>query len=217
MRILCLVLICITFISQSFAEAETVKTKNPVNIKLIYKQGHLINIGEEALLSVEIVSPFYRYLGDILKEEKINVSDIKTKFTVQYTIRAWIGEYETMSETFIPTLDSRGPDVGLDVKVCLEDKNLFIKVTSVDKITDIFIEILQDIPIKISEDRVRYTLSSVGIMGQNLKRGPEAKFKLYLLTDQDFYKVPIQITYVFQGSLYDKIFTFSFKKEYFLK
>ena len=215
MRILCAILICITFISQLFAEEEAIKTKKLV--KLIYKEDHLINIGEEDLLRAEIITPFYRYLGDILKEEKINVSDIKTKFIVQYTIKAWIGEYETMSETFIPISDSRGPDVGLDVKVCLEDKSLLVKVTSVDKITDIFIEILQDIPIKISDERVRYILSNVGTMGQNLKRGPEAKFKLYLFTHQDFYKVPIQITYVFQGSVYNKVFTFSFRKEDFFE
>jgi len=77
------------------------------------------------------------------------------------------------------------------------------------------LEILSDIPIKISDDRTRFVLSSVGVRGQNLKRGPEADFKLYLLVDQKFYKVPVQITYVFGGCAYDKFFIFSFKKEEF--
>lgn len=213
MRILCLIAAFFIAINLSFAEEEAPKMKNL--IKLIYKDGHLMNIGEEDLLRAEIISPFYRYLGDIEKDKTVNVKDIKTKFTVRYTIKQWIGEYETMIETFMPIFDSKGPDVGLDVKVELIDKSLVIKVASVDRITDIFIEILQDIPIKISDERVRYILSNVGIMGQNLKKGPEARFRLYLLTEQDFYKVPIQITYIFQGSNYDRIFTFSFRKEDF--
>jgi hypothetical protein len=120
-----------------------------------------------------------------------------------------------MKESFIPIVDSKGPDVGLDVQAELKGDTLSIKVSAVDKISGIFIEVLSDIPIKISDDRTRYILSNVGVRGQSLKRGPEADFKLYLLTEQEFYKVPIQITYVFQGCVYDKFFTFSFKREEF--
>jgi len=140
---------------------------------------------------------------------------IKTKFTVQYTAKQWIGEYEIMKETFIPEIKTKTPPAVLDVKAQLKGNTLSIKVSSQDKISDIFIEILSDIPIKISDDRTRFVLSSVGVRGQNLKRGPEADFKLYLLVDQKFYKVPVQITYVFGSCVYDKFFIFSFKKEEF--
>jgi hypothetical protein len=120
-----------------------------------------------------------------------------------------------MKESFIPIVDSKGPDVGLDVQAELKGDTLSIKISAVDKISDIFIEVLSDIPIKISDDRTRYILSNVGVRGQNLKRGPEAEFKLYLLTEQKFYKVPVQITYVFQGGVYDKFFTFSFQRQEF--
>ena len=212
-RTLCLIAAFFIAINPSFAEEEAVKTKNLT--KLIYKDGHLINVGEEDLLRVEIISPFYRYLGDIEKDKSVNIPDVKTKFTVRYTIKQWIGECETMTQSFIPVFDTKGPDAGLEVNINLKDDTLSVKVTSIDKISDISIEILSDIPIKISSDRVRYVLSNVGIIGQSLQSGPESTFKIHLLTDQDFYKVPIQITYIFQGSHYDKMFTFSFRKEDF--
>jgi len=214
MRTLCaILLVFFTVTGLSFAEEEAKATKRL--IQLIYKEGYLVNVGEEDLLGVEIINPFYRYIGNIPKGKRVNVTDIKTKFSVQFTARQWIGGYEVMSQTFIPVINSKGPDVGLDIEVELERDTLFVKVSSADKITDIFIQILSDIPIKISDDRTRYILSSVGVRGQNLKRGPEAIFTLYLLSEQDFYTVPIQITYVFQGCVYDKVFTYSFKKEDF--
>jgi hypothetical protein len=215
MRTPCLIVAFFIAINLSFAEEEPLKTR--ALIKLIYKDGYLINVGEEALLRVEIIDPFYRYLGDIEKDKTVNIKDVKTKFTVRYTIRAWIGEYETMTQSFIPVFDTKGPDPGLEVNVDLKGDILSIKVTSIDKITGIFIEILSDIPIKISNDRIRYVLSNVGVVGQSLQSGPEATFKIVLLIDQDFYKVPIQISYIFQGSNYDKIFTFSFRREDFKK
>src|SRR3989338_6198763 len=105
MRILCLIAAFFIAINLSFAEEEVPKAKNLT--KLIYKDGHLINIGEEDLLRAEIISPFYRYLGDIEKDKTVNIKDIKTKFTARYTIKQWIGEYETMTETFIPIFDSK--------------------------------------------------------------------------------------------------------------
>jgi hypothetical protein len=214
MRTLCAILLVLfTVIGSLYAEEGAKVTKRL--IQLIYEEGYLVNVGEEDLLGVEIINPFYRYIGNIPKGKRVNVTDIKTKFIVQFSARQWIGGYEVMSETFIPVISSKGPDVGLDVNVELKGDTLFIKVSSVDKITDIFIQILSDIPIKISDDRTRYILSSVGVRGQNLKRGPEATFTLYLLSDQDFYTVPIQITYIFQGCVYDRVFTYSFKKEDF--
>ena len=213
MRRLCVILIFFTGISLSFAESEVKQTRKL--IKLIYKEGYLINQGEQDLLRAEITAPFYRYLGDIPQGAKVNVSDIKTKFTVQYTAKQWIGEYEIMKETFIPEIKQKAHPASLNVQTKLKGNTLSVKVSSQDKISDIFIEILSDIPIKISEDRTRFVLSSVGVRGQNLKRGPEADFKLYLLVDQKFYKVPVQITYVFGSCAYDKFFIFSFKKEEF--
>jgi len=195
--------------SQLYAQANSAFTKKL--IKLIYRDGFLINQGQEDLLNVEIVSPFYMYLGAIRKNKSVNVSHVKTKFVVQYTARQWLGEYEIMKQTFIPLILGVDLDVGLGLKAYLKGSNLKIMVTSRKKITDTFIEILSDIPIKISDDRVRYVLSSVGVSGQNLKRGPIVNFKLHLLADQEFYKVPIQVTYVYGGASYDKVFFFSFK------
>lgn len=213
MKIFGPVLIFFITLNLLYAKEEP-KAKNPM-AKLIYEQGYLINIGDKDILRLAITSPFYKYLGYIQKGKRVNVSYVKNKFTVQYTVRPWIGEYETMEQTFIPVFDSSGPDVGLDVKADLKGDILTVKVSSVEKIKSIYIEILSDIPIKVSNERIRYILSNVGVAGQSLNSGPEAKFKLNLLTEQDFYKVPIQITYVFQGSVYDKVFTFSFRKEQF--
>lgn len=213
MRLICVILICFITIGLLYAEEEdkTYFTKS----KLIYDGKYLINTGEKDLLHLEVIFPFYRYLGNLKQGQRINISFIKTKFTVQYTIKEWIGEYKTMKETFIPLIEPQGPDVGLDVKADLKGDILTISVTSAEKIQDIFIEVLSDIPVKISNDRVRYVLSNVGVVGQNLKRGPQADFKLYLITDQPYYKVSIQITYVFHGAVYDRVFSFSFRKEDF--
>jgi hypothetical protein len=207
-----LAVFCLSAASLYADEAE--KTLKRI-AKLVYEEGFLINAGEEDLLRVEIISPFYRYLGNIQKGRKINISDIKTKFTVQYTIKQWIGEYETMKETFTPVFNNQGPDVGLEVICSLDKDTLTVKVTSNEKISGVFIEILSDIPIKISNDRIRYILSAVGVSGQSLQKGPEAGFKLYLISDLAYYKVPVQITYIFQGSVYDRVFFFSFRKEDF--
>ncbi len=209
-----LILIALCLTANLFCADEAEKVSKRI-AKLVYEEGFLINAGEEDLLRVEIISPFYRYLGDIPKGRKINVSDLKTRFTVQYTIKQWIGEYETMNETFIPAFNNQGPDVGLEVICSLDKDTLTVKVTSNEKISGVFIEILSDIPIKISNDRIRYILSAVGVSGQSLQKGPEAGFKLYLISDLAYYKVPVQITYIFQGSVYDRVFFFSFKKEDF--
>ncbi|MEW6008229.1 MAG: hypothetical protein AB1629_01155 [Candidatus Omnitrophota bacterium] len=208
-------LILILFIATSLLYAEEEQKTYSPKSKLIYDGRYLINTGKKDILHLEIIFPFYRYLGGLKQGQRINVSNIKTKFTVQYTVKEWIGEYKTMKETFVPLIEPKGPDVGLDVKADLKGDILKIKVSSAEKIQDIFIEILSDISVKISNDRIRYVLSSVGVVGQNLKRGPEADFKLYLITDQPYYKVSIQITYVFQGAVYDKVFSFSFRKEDF--
>ena len=183
--------------------------------KLAYKDGSLVNVGAEALLRVEIVEPFYRYIGDIAAGQKAPIPDIATKFTVQYSAKKWLGGYETMKETFIPGLSSKGPAVGLDIKTCLRGDILIVKVFSEEEISAVFIEILSDIPVRISEDRVRYVLSSVGVEEQNIKRGPEARFRLCLLQEQEFYKVPIQVTFVYKEVVYDKMFFFSFKRKEF--
>ena len=120
-----------------------------------------------------------------------------------------------MKKTFIPEFEATGLEHGLKVITNLIGDLLNVKVTSPEKIKDIFIEILSDIPIKISEDRVRYILSSVGVKGQNLKIGPVANFRLYLINDRPFYKVPVDISYVYNGLIHERVFFFSFTKEEF--
>ena len=216
MRLLCIILI-ILFIGIGLLGAKEDSRQTKRLIKLIYsEEGCLVNAGEEDILNVEIISPFYRYIGNMAKEKRVDVSDIKTKFIVQYTARQWLGGYETMTESFIPLIKQHTEDIGLDIKAELKKNVLIVNVYSKDKISDIFIEVLSDIPIKISNDRVRYVLSSVGVEGQNLKRGPHAEFRLSLLSYQEFYAVPIQVTYVFEGRVYNQVFTFSFRTKDFI-
>lgn len=215
MRSLCLILVIICFTAINLSGAEEEETAGRRASQLIYEEGHLINRSGKDILDLAVVSPFYKYIGNIPKGEKINVSYIKNRFTVEYAISPWKGEYKIMKESFTPEFSAKGPDAGLDIEVKLNGDLLVVKAAAVEKINDIFIEVLSDIPIKISEDRTRYILSSVGVRGQNLKRGPQASFKIDLLIDQEFYKVPIQITYLFQGGVYDKVFFFSFRKEDF--
>ncbi len=211
MRPLCIILV-ILFIGIGLLGAKEDTTQTKKLIKLIYSEdGYLANAGEEDILRVEITSPFYRYIGNMPRGKMVDISDIKTKFTVQYTARQWLGGYEIMTQSFIPVIGRHAKDAGLDIKAELRKNVLIVDVKSESEISDIFIEILSDIPIKISNDRVRYILSSVGAIGQNLKRGPNAEFKLTLLNYQEFYIVPIQITYVFEGRVYNQVFTFSFK------
>jgi hypothetical protein len=178
--------------------------------KLAFSGGYLVNVGESDLLCVEITNPFYRYIGDIPRGGKAAVPDVRSKFTARYTSKQWIGGYESMEDTFIPGISRTSPDIGLDLKVILRGDILIVTVSSKDEISDIFVEVLQDIPVRISEDKVKYTPSSVGVKGQNLKRGPDARFQLYLLREEEFYKVPIQVTYVHNGSAYDRVFFYSF-------
>ena len=212
-RLLCILLIVFTGISSLHAQEDQKWEKKTIN--LIYEKGCLVNQGSEDILNLEIISPFYRYLGEIPKESKVNVSDIKTKFTVQYTSRKWLGGVETMKKTFIPEYEAAGLEHGLKVITKINKDLLNVKVSSPEEVKDIFVEILLDIPIKISEDRVRYTLSSVGVKGQNLKTGPDASFSLYLINDQPFYKVPVNISYVYNGLIHERVFFFSFTKEEF--
>lgn len=217
MRILCFFMVVFfTAAGLLRAEENSYPAHSGVDIaKLIYQDGYLVNKGEEVLLNVEIIEPFYRYFGSIQRNASVDVSYMRTKFTVQYTARQWIGVNETMKQTFIPRLKNPELDIGLDVESHLNRNMLRIIVTSDRKITDIFIEALPDIPVKISDERVRYVLSSVGIEGQNLKKGPIANFKLCLLLDKEFYRIPVQVTYVYEGVCYDKVFFFAFKRQDF--
>jgi len=212
-RLLCIFLIVFTVTCSSYAEQKPGWEKKMIN--LIYEKGYLVNEGSEDLINAEIISPFYRFIGSIPGGNRVNVSDIKTKFTIKFTSRKWLGEVETMKKTFIPEYESTGLEHGLKVITKLIGDLLNVKVTSSEEIKDIFIEILSDIPIKISEDRVRYILSSVGVKGQNLKVGPETSFRLYLINDRPFYKLPVNISYVYNGFIHERVFFFSFTKEEF--
>lgn len=212
MRIAAIILLML-FALAGLSSAAEEPQKASLLIKLIYEEGYLINAGQEAVLAAEVVNPFYRYLGDIPPGKRINVSDIKTKFTVQYSARQWIGGYEVMNETFIPTIGTNQSPANLDVKAELKGFTLFVRVSSPENISSVFIEVPPDIPIKIADDRIRYVLSNIGVRGQNIKSGPAAQFELFPLSDQPFYQVPIQVTYVYQGQACDRFLTFSFKKE----
>lgn len=183
--------------------------------KIVCKEGYLVNVGEERALRCEIIRPFYRYLGDIGQEEKIDVRDINVRFTVQYLTPSGLGEYTKMQEEFIPVYEEKGPDIGLVINCLLQDEILTVNVVSSRNIGSVFIEIPQDIPIKISEDRERYILSSVGVSGQNLQSGRVVKFKLLLLKDEPVYRVPILISYAYKGAYYEKLVFYSFRKEDF--
>lgn len=197
-----------------FAQSRETATASEKKLtKLAYEDGNLINVGEEPILKSEIISPFYKYLGDIAKGEKINVNYIRTKFTVQYLLPSGLAEYEQIKQTFIPIFKEAVPDIGLDITSSLKGERLYVKVSSKKDISNVNIEILPDIPIRISHDRIRYIISSVGVEGQNIAFSHEADFGIILLQDKEIYKIPIQIHYKFAGLDYKKLIFYTFRKE----
>lgn len=200
-------------IFSGFGYTEETKEITLKYTKVIYQKGYLMNQGNQTALKAEIISPFYRYLGDIKEGEKIDIRDIKTKFTVQYLTPQGLVEYEQHKETFIPVVDGDFEGIGLEIYCTLKGDILTIRLDSKAEVQDVFIEIPQDIPVRISEDHFRYILSSVGVLGQNLQTGKEVNFRLTRLRRLDFYTVPVRISFNYKYKVYEKLLLFSFTRE----
>jgi len=207
MRWLLLILTLFTAIN---SYAESIDTKR---VSLILKKGWLINYSNIPLYSVEVISPFYRYLGDLFPYQKRNISYIKTKFKVRFYIKT-LGGYSQMQKEFIPYIKRKPitpPKIKIDIEY--EDCKLKIKLISQEALNYTLIEIPQDYPVNISQERKRYVFSTVAVLGQNLIAGDYAEFTLYPLKDQELYKVPVQISFIYKDTLYEKLIFYCLKKE----
>ena len=207
MKWLCSIIILFITIN---SYAESIDTKK---VSLILKKGWLINYSNIPLYSVEVISPFYKYLGDLFPYQKRNISYIKTKFKVRFYIKT-LGGYKDMQKEFIPYI-KRKPTTSPKIKIDIEYKDckLKIKLTSQEALNYTLIEIPQDYPVNISQERKRYVFSSVAVLGQNLIAGDYAEFTLCPLKDQKLYKVPIQISFIYKDTLYEKLIFYYLKKE----
>lgn len=180
---------------------------------VIYREGALINVGDEVAARTEIIEPFYRYLGDLPPGGKVNVSDLKTRFTAQYLTPAGLAKWRRIKETFYPTADWDLPEIGLEVVCELRGLTLEVTAHSLKPITNVAIEVLPDLPIRISNDRVRYVQSPVSVAGQHVVFGSEADFSLLLLEERPTYSVPVQVSFEYGGIRYEKLVLFSFARE----
>ena len=180
---------------------------------VIYRDGALLNVGDEVAMRCEITEPFYRYLGDVPPGGKVNVSFLKTRFTAQYLTPAGLAKWRRIKETFYPKIEWDLPEIGLEVVCELRGLSLEVTIRSLKPVTNAAIEVLPDIPIRISNDRVRYVQSPVSVAGQHTVFGSEAGFALLLLEERPSYSVPIQVSFEYQGVRYEKLVLFSFAKE----
>lgn len=180
---------------------------------VIYRDGVLLNVGDEVAMRCEIVEPFYRYLGDLPPGGQVNVSSIKTRFIAQYLTPAGLAKWRRIKETFYPKVEWDLPEIGLNVRCELRGLTLEVTVRSLKPITNIAIEVLPDLPVRIANDRVRYVQSPVSVAGQHVVFGSEAGFALLLLEDRQIYSVPVQVSFEYQGVRYEKLILFSFARE----
>lgn len=180
---------------------------------VIYRDGSLINVGDEVAARCEVIEPFYRYLGDLPPGGKVNVSMLKTRFTAQYLTPAGLAKWRRVKETFYPTVDWELPEIELEVACELRGLTLEVAVRSLKPITNVAIEVLPDTPIRISNDRVRYVQSPISVAGQHVVFGSEAGFALLLLEERPTYSVPIQVSFDYGGIRYEKLVLFSFARE----
>ena len=207
MRWLCFAIILFTTINSS---AEDINTKK---VTLILKDGWLKNLSNTTLYSLEIIEPFYKYLGDLLPYQKKNISYIKTKFKVRFYIKSLAG-FKEMKKEFIPYIKRKPPQfpkIKIDIKY--RDCKLKVKLISKENLNYTLIEIPQDYPVNISESRKRYVFSSVAVLGQNLIAGNYAEFVIYPLKEEPLYKIPVKITFIYKGTLYEKLLFYYLKKE----
>jgi hypothetical protein len=188
--------------------------KNIPSAKIIYQDGYLRNIGEEPALRCEIVSPFYKYIGNINPGKRVDISYIKTKFTISYLIPDWLGEYTQVKETFLPKFKYKtliAPEVR--VRCQLKDSFLEVELIADRKLKNVTIEIPPEIPVKISETRTRYITSQVLVLGPNVIYGQRAEFKIISLSNAEYSTVPIKIIYQYQGIEYQELLFYSFRTE----
>lgn len=180
---------------------------------VIYRDGSLVNVGDEVAMRCEIVEPFYTYLGDLPPGGKVNVSFLKTRFVMQYLTPAGLAKWRRIKETFYPKVEWDLPEIGLEVVCELRGLTLEVTMNSIKPITNVAIEVLPDLPVRISNDRVRYVQSPVSVAGQHIVFGSEAAFALLLLEERPTYSVPVQVSFEYQGVRYEKLVLFSFARE----
>ncbi|MDP3723936.1 MAG: hypothetical protein Q8R91_10680 [Candidatus Omnitrophota bacterium] len=180
---------------------------------VIYRDGSLLNAGDEVAARCELVEPFYRYLGDVPPGGKVSVSWIKTRFTVQYLTPAGLAKWRRVKETFYPKIEWDLPEIGLDVTCALKGLTLSVDVQSLKPITNTAIEVLPDLPVRISEERIRYVASPVAVAGQHVVFGWRGSFPLLLLQERPTYSVPVQVSFEYQGVRYEKLILYSFARE----
>lgn len=180
---------------------------------VIYRDGALLNVGDAVAARCEIIEPFYKYLGNIPSGGKVNVSFLKTRFIAQYLTPAGLAKWRRIKETFYPKIEWDLPEIGLEVVCELKGLTLEVTVNTLKPVTNVAIEILPDLPVRISNDRVRYVQSPVGVASQHVVFGFEGRFALLLLQDRPTYSVPIQVSFEYQGIRYEKLILFSFARE----
>ena len=188
--------------------------KSIPSAKIIYQDGYLRNIGDEPALRCEIISPFYKYIGNINPGKRVDISYIKAKFTISYLIPDWLGEYTQVKETFLPKFKYKvliAPEVR--IRCQLKDSFLEVEIIADRKLKNATIEIPQEIPVKISETRTRYITSQILVLGPNVIYGQRAEFKIISLSETEYSTVPIQITYQYKGIEYQELLFYSFRTE----
>lgn len=210
-----MVSIALTFSFTLAKENGTKKSlKSIPSAKIIYQDGYLRNIGDEPALRCEIISPFYKYIGNIHPGKRVDISYIKTKFTISYLIPDWLGEYTQVKETFLPKFKYKtliAPEVR--IKCRLKDSFLEVELIADRKLKNVTIEIPPEIPVKISESRTRYITSQILVLGPNVIYDQRAEFKIIPLSNAEYSTVPIQITYQYKGIEYEELLFYSFKNK----
>ena len=188
--------------------------KSIPSAKIIYQDGYLRNIGDESALRCEIISPFYKYIGNINPGKRVDISYIKAKFTISYLIPDWLGEYTQVKENFLPKFKYKTL-IALEVRVRCQLKDSFLEVELIadKKLKNATIEIPPEIPVKISGTRTRYITSQILVLGPNVIYGQRAEFKIVPLSNAEYSTVPIQITYQYQGIEYQELLFYSFRTE----
>jgi hypothetical protein len=163
---------------------------------------------------LEIVSPFYKYIGTINPGRRVDISYIKAKFTISYLIPDWLGEYTQVKETFLPKFKYKtliAPEVR--IRCQLKDSFLEVELIADRKLKNVTIEIPPEIPVKISETRTRYITSQILVLGPNVIYGQRSGFKIIPLSKSEYSTVPIKITYQYQGIEYQELLFYSFKNK----
>lgn len=206
-----LILVCEAAWPAEGPRAQVLRIHKPAG-HVAYRDGSLINVGDEMAARCEVVEPFYRYLGDLPPGGRVNVAFLKTRFTLQYLTPAGLSRWRRIKETFWPKVEWELPEIGLDIRCELKGLTLSVRVSALKPITNVAIEIPPDVPIRIANDRVRYVQSPIGVAGQNIVFGVQATFPLLLLQERPSYAVPIQITFDYQGIRYEKLLFYSFTR-----